>query len=372
MIIQLKGADFSAKNIGKIDIPSASVVALTIEGVSSVSGADDATTYKCKATFDDGASNYVSPNWAITAGGGFASISSDGILSVKSGASSSPVTISASYMSKNTVKNVTVTFDLNLLEATEMAIEASGNTAMTTSQKLSLDKFMRTVGAETEGSIWSKMKLSFMPVLANSVDKAMVNYSTNLPAVTLSGSEWQLRNKGVVGKLESMSGTTRLAITSPILAMSNVSIFAMTMETITSATYLMSYRGNSGNNRFQSYLSVTGGKKFYIGIPSPSATIYSNVIGQATDIHKLFGVSINGSSVSVIKDDGTFASATSSEAEASGTDTAVTNFDLLSTASGVGNTSSASSIGMMFIGNHLTNEEMTTLKNAAEELVANF
>lgn len=67
------------------------------------------------------------------------------------------------------------TMALELSELTKEAIEASGNNSMTDSQKRALDDFLMGI----QGEIFNSIEYLILPFIANSVNKAFVNYKNN-------------------------------------------------------------------------------------------------------------------------------------------------------------------------------------------------
>lgn len=106
MILICKGADFSANKIGTMSIKEISSIA--INGTSSVTGM--ATQFTCTATYNDATTGTVSPIWRIVSGGDYATINSNGVLTILSGASSATVVVGAEYDGKTATKTVTVTY----------------------------------------------------------------------------------------------------------------------------------------------------------------------------------------------------------------------------------------------------------------------
>lgn len=182
MILMLEGADFSKNNIGKIDIPTANVTDIVIEGLSRFEGAT--SNYTCKASFDDGTSRNVNPSWSILSGSQYASISSTGVLSVVRGSENKDVTIKATYGGKETTVAVNVTY--SLVSAETARLLSNYSKSLSDNQKIAVDDFY--TGLTTQG-IKSKIKTLYIPLLANDVSEVFVNVASNehentLPNVT--------------------------------------------------------------------------------------------------------------------------------------------------------------------------------------------
>ncbi len=104
------GVDFSSQNLGTVTLNGPiPIVGLSISGLSSIVG----TTGVYQAVFEPAWTTQKSVTWSIVSGGDYASISNIGVLTIREGASFSPVTIRCTSSSNNNVmaeKTVTVTY----------------------------------------------------------------------------------------------------------------------------------------------------------------------------------------------------------------------------------------------------------------------
>lgn len=385
MILILNGADFSAKNIGHVDLSDRTLVSISIEGDATVIGMTDAATYRCLATYDNDTSEYVTPTWLISAGSNYASIDANGKLTVKSGASTSAVTISASYQGKSATKNVTVTYNLGLDTFTLNAISESGNTGMTDAQKLALNTFFRNVGAFGSAStVWGKMDRVYIPMIVTDVTKAGHDFTEKGEDLTISSETFQLRSHGLASKLSNENSTNvpRLQIK---LDKTNLSILHVMMEGANAnsqkSLFRLGYTGDSSNNRVYMKPGINGSGTGYIMsyehvTPSGAKLEVDCKLGGSTiaDVkYKLCGFSLTGTDTGkILKLDGTFTTATYTNFSNVGTDTAKANAYMLGDASGKIATSDALSEGIIYMGKGLSESEMTTLKTATEILVNAF
>ena len=109
--IIIPGANFSAKNLGKvIFLQDVDVTGIVINGSDSITGLSSIYTvgYIPVTTSQRGV------NWSVTSGSEYASIDSTGLLTIKEGASASSVTIRAISTFNNTVianKIISVTYN---------------------------------------------------------------------------------------------------------------------------------------------------------------------------------------------------------------------------------------------------------------------
>lgn len=124
----------------------------------------------------------------------------------------------ADFSAEN-IGTIVVPHSLNAF--TEAAIAASGNASLTDLQKYALDDFFLTIGAGGISSsvIAGKMRYVFLPILAGSLDKALVDYKSGDFSVVASPSStyWSL-NKGLVAEDSGSSGAITFSLNSPILA----------------------------------------------------------------------------------------------------------------------------------------------------------
>ena len=107
-----------------------------------------------------------------------------------------------------------------LNDFTKSAITASSNTAMTEVQKYALDDFFYNIGAfGSKNNIYAKVKLLALPIIANGIDGAKVNFKNNI-SLPLSDN-WTLDDYGI----KAISETPRIAVTLPeSISQDNVTI----------------------------------------------------------------------------------------------------------------------------------------------------
>ena len=92
-------------------------------------------------------------NWSIASGSTYASIDSNGVVTILSGASASPVVVGAEYLGKTKTQNLTLTYQTNVTASTTSqteTVEESGNTIeRTTSVTEITDESGNTTTAQT-------------------------------------------------------------------------------------------------------------------------------------------------------------------------------------------------------------------------------
>lgn len=196
MILKLEGADFSKKNIGKIDIPTSVLTGITINGMSSATGSKNVATYTCTASYDDGTSKSVNPVWNITSGSSYASISGDGVLTIKSGANNSPVVITASYQGKTNTKNVTVTYDNGMSSWGKAVALLQTKYSVDSDEMLAYDTFRKTLSAS---GVLSKIEALYVPAMGATLGDSFVNLVADTPSITSYSGD----NNSIVSKKEN-------------------------------------------------------------------------------------------------------------------------------------------------------------------------
>lgn len=270
---------------------------------------------------------------------------------------------------------------------TKAAITASGNSSMTDGQKAALNTFFETLGAfGTASSIWSKLDKVYLPLIADDVANAMINYVDNSADTTPSSDYWQLRNHGIVGSFETRTAD-RLTYTKNNFFIDVLNWSVMTLSTENNSTianrYLAYYMGTNGNSRFSIFdsLSSAGNRLMnFVGItPSGSAQLLStNDAGYSKN--KALGFSVNNATdVTGIITDGTIITgAGGSVLNNVVTETTSATYKPLCSANYSAdsnqrsNNSTTAPYGAIIIGKRLTQAELTTLKGAMEALANVF
>lgn len=78
------------------------------------------------------------------------------------------------------------------------AIEASGNAAMTSAQKIALNDFFYDIGAIANSALWQKIHVLLLPMICNdNLDKVVVDYTNNV-AQAAPDASWGFVNHGIV------------------------------------------------------------------------------------------------------------------------------------------------------------------------------
>lgn len=223
MILELLGADFSKKNIGKIEIPTTAITGVSIEGSSSVVG--QTANYSCKATYDDGTTRDVtaSANWSVN--NSYATISKGLLTIAESATTPQNVIISVSFSGKSNTKNVTVKYQ-DVSDKTESVLNAYGNKALTKTQRKAVDTLITSID---NASYKSKIKQLFIPILASDLGKAMVDVMAEDYAVwkTLAEDNFVVGNNGLKNIKTDGSGAY-LTLDSASLSASNFHVITMT------------------------------------------------------------------------------------------------------------------------------------------------
>lgn len=252
---------------------------------------------------------------------------------------------------------------------TKAAIVASGNSSMTDEQKMALDTFFRSIGAIDGSGVFAKLKYLYMPVLANTVSYALVNYKNNSGALVPSATNWQLRNHGIVASQQD--GVDDL-IVNDSFDENDISIFAYNMETLYNASNVISPVMKIGNNnpgRFSVDVRTNGnGNTMYI-LHKDENTQVAACATESLRVSTFGGVSIYGTgdnNISFFNIDGTIRKFTGSL-----TDATYSELHLLSSIA-FQPSNEFSSLGMIVVGSHLSDDEMLAFRTAANKFVTDF
>lgn len=285
--------------------------------------------------------------------------------------------------SANNLGQVEITTELN--EFTKAAIVASGNTSMSEEQKSALDTFFRNIGAFGGSSeIFSKIERMYIPFICGGISFAGHDFAEKNSGVTLSAEAYALRNKGITGALESP--TANCPKIPMLVSKRDFSFFLMTTEQIDNnnqgVQVFFSYNGNSGANRFYAQMTSPGGGNVInirLDHLNPSSTnLIANVMQLNSDYSTrnyglLAGFSLTGNNqVKFITLDERIESVTYPNWENIGDDTEITNANVFGAANAKALSSKSKSIGMFLLGSGLSEDEMVSLKKAADKLASYF
>lgn len=271
--------------------------------------------------------------------------------------------LSGADFSENNLGQVEVTTQLDPF--TEAAITASGNSSLTDLQKSTLNTFFSNLGALDNTGIWAKMHYVFMPMLASTLAKSMVNYLDNTAYVP-DPAKFQMRANGITGATET-AYTLDITMSAGI-PLNNFSVVSMYNEALDVATTGLVRIGNASNARAAVYMTRngTGGRNcvgmFNAGSPADVITLGSPITDDSNK--NLTGYSKSGADFAFLENDGTFYTGTSTEVST----TSSTTLNMFGNLSAVGITSSNPANALIMIGSSLTQAEMTTIKTNAEML----
>lgn len=98
------------------------------------------------------------------------------------------------------------------------AIAASGNNSLTDAQKWALNDLFLALGVDGSKQVLSKIRKLYLPMIADDVSKALINYATDsfVEDDTPNSANWELRNHGITQKASGQSFT--LTLDNPLLA----------------------------------------------------------------------------------------------------------------------------------------------------------
>lgn len=110
------------------------------------------------------------------------------------------ITLKGADFSADNIGQVELERTLNAY--TLAAIEASGNTGMTDTQKFALDDLFIAMGVDGSNNVMSKIRKLYIPMLATEVANALINYADNTftKDATPNPANWELRNLGIAQK----------------------------------------------------------------------------------------------------------------------------------------------------------------------------
>ena len=119
-----------------------------------------------------------------------------------------------------------VEVETDIMDFTKNAILASGNASMTGEQKSALDNLFKAMGVDGSNDVMSKMVKVYIPMLANDVSKALVNYADEDFTVdlALNSANWKFQNRGLIGLA---SGQNITLTNNSVLNTTNYSCFVL-------------------------------------------------------------------------------------------------------------------------------------------------
>ena len=136
---------------------------------------------------------------------------------------------------------------------TKSAIQASGNTTLTSEQKSALDALFLAMGVDGSNNVMSKIHRLYLPIIAGDVSHALINYkdSSFVNDMVLDNSHWTLRSNGLVGIASGQN--INLTENNPIMQDNFFELFLRT-ELVThgvdDSSYAMVLRGKTNTNAF--------------------------------------------------------------------------------------------------------------------------
>ena len=280
--------------------------------------------------------------------------------------------------SANNLGQVEITTEIN--EFTEGIILKSGNTNMTRQQKSALDSFFRAIGAFGDSSnIWSKIDMLVMPLICTDLEHAGIDYTGKHTITKLTKQYYTLRNHGITGASDSPTTYTSAVVNNVLLKKGDFSLFTMLTEDFTEALqtspYILSYIGNSGNNRlYCSYtISSSGGSTIRIDhiVPNNTSAI-CNLGNVPVSKGSLQGLSVDSTgTVHYILND-TIKTIPYPNYDNIGVDTAPANSYIYGNPTGTAPATDYKAVGMTIYAKYLSDTEISTLQNAANKLAKYF
>lgn len=273
---------------------------------------------------------------------------------------------SADYIEKIDVNN----FD----EFTTAAITASGNSSMTSAEKVALDTFFETIGAFDSSGIFAQMDYIFLPMIAGSLDYALVNYVDNSTPLTPSSSTYTLQDRGLIGLSSTASSNSRLTITdSEDFDLSNFSLIGMPMSYLNTCYFARVYSATTSSYRSTIYtVKNSSSQQTITNMYGTGSQYYATSISTSTATEALpLAVSHDSSSTYLCVTDGAINSG-STNASFYDAESGSRKIDVIGNLSGYGNISTYSPVGALLIGKTLTSSQLLTAYNAVLDLYSVF
>lgn len=277
--------------------------------------------------------------------------------------------------SENNLGQVEITTILD--EFTLNAIELSGNDSLTDAQKSALNTFFKNIGAfGTKSNIFSKLRFLYLPILAGSLDKSLINYKTSDVSLVPSNTKFQLRNKGITG----VSGGTNayIDITSSAFSATNLSVCALRTEYLATPSIVCKI-GTKSTARFALTTRTTSAEGLNMmatintGADLGGSQVTIAKEGKATTEGDFFSVSMNsdGSNNIIKVTDVTNNKYTDSSLNLDNT-TSLTLFNGIASGQNSGVTDANAALGIIAIGDALTQDELVIFKNSSIALKNNL
>lgn len=221
---------------------------LTIIGVDNAIG----ETLELSALYDNRVNITSSCTWTIVSGGNYATVGSDGVISILSGASGSNITVMATYLTLTDSKNITVTYKAGTETHTEVEVttDEEGNTTTTT-----------TVIVENEdGSSQTSSSTIVVDESGNTVGSNITIENINADGSSTSSSIGYDENGNPTDALNT-SGDTEGNVNTQIVdydESGNSAVTSYVIDTSSGSVSGKTYNGDSVNTEYYAF-DVTHG-----------------------------------------------------------------------------------------------------------------
>lgn len=208
--------------------------------------------------------------------------------------------------SANNIGQVEVSRDLNAY--TVAAITASGNENLTDAQKFALDDLFLAMGVDGSNQVMSKIKCLYIPMIADDISNALINYATNsfTKDFTPNSANWQLRSHGITQKASGQ--TFSKTFSTPLLGTNVTHMWLRTenMETgVDDTCCSLVLRGKTTTTKFLLYKEKSAGGSsqdvLEWGDNTYGFNMTSKSIAKTTDQRITAGYSIRSASDYTIK-----------------------------------------------------------------------
>ena len=246
------------------------------------------------------------------------------------------------------------------------AIAASGNT-FTEAQTAALDDFFEAVGAfGTQSSIWSKLSKVYMPMLAGSLARAVVNYKDNNVDVVPS-DYYKIVNHGITRNGENTS-TDKISF-DDTWNWNNRSVYVFLTEELATTSHGVIGKNNVTSANWRALRLIQSSSSAQLQACAKGTTTYLSSVasGLGAVTPMLRGATKTGTSVAYLNGTTTTLKTGNGDAAQYCTDDSCTIFPFAAATDG-GFNSGTPATGAFFWGAGLTAAEAETLGAAMQTL----
>lgn len=270
---------------------------------------------------------------------------------------------SAKNLGQVSVKSSVSTF-------TKAAIAASGNTELSLDKQFSLDDFFVKIGAVDNSGIFTKIRHLYIPMLALSVEKALVDYANGNEFVGISSDGWGIRDNGL-GAVTDMAVSSIMVNSDKTYDTSNLSIVVAVSDFPVYGNDLNILCLSTGKKDSRLSLKIASGSDNATYRPafmyaSGTETFAGHQIGETNKWRST--VASLGDNVKFLFPSGD--TTTKEWTDGGPVENSATGLRLLCNLAGTGTwTNTMGSLRFLAIGEELSADEMESIKTSVDELI---